>query len=119
LLSKPAFAACNMEIISAFAVRQMKKTCRSDPSESNTRICYELFTKEHRSISRYPKLRPLVLPIIVSLKMSTIHWELVAGVSPRRNRFGTQPVQVGFVRDEVALGHVLQYSFVGIKCSTS
>ena len=118
MLSKPAFAACNMEIISTFAVRQTKKTCRSNSSESNKRIYYELFTKEHRSISRYPEIRPLVLPIKVSLKMSTVHWELVAGVSPRRNGFGTHSVQVGFVMDEVALGQVLQYSFVGIKCST-
>jgi len=116
---KPAFAACNIEIISAFAVRQTTKTCRSNSSESNKRINYELFTKEHLSISRYHELLPLVLPIKVSLKMSTVHWELFAGVSPRRNRFGTQSVQVEFVRDEVALGQVLQYFFVDIICSTT
>jgi hypothetical protein len=82
-----------MEIISEFAVRQKKKTCRSNSSESNKRIYYELFTKEH--------------------------WELVAGVSPRRNGFGTQSVQVGYVRDEVALEQVLQHSFVGSKYSTT
>lgn len=119
LLSKPAFAACNMEIISAFAVRQTKKTCISNSSESNKRIYYELFTKEHLSISKYPELRPLVLPIKASLKMSTVQWEFFAGVSPWRNGFGTQSVQVEFVRDKVALGQVLQYFFIGIKCSTT
>jgi len=51
--------------------------------------------------------------------MSTVHWELVAGVSLRKNGFGIQSVQAAFVRDKVALGQVLQYFFIGIKCSTT
>jgi hypothetical protein len=76
-----------MEIILAFAVIKAKKRCRSNSTESNKIIYYELFAEQHRSISKNLELRPLVLPIKVSLKMSTVHWELVAGLSPWRTGY--------------------------------
>jgi hypothetical protein len=118
-LSKPAFAAWNMEIIVAFAVIQAKKRRRSNSTESNKIIYYELFAEQHRFIIKNLELRPLVLRIKLSLKMNTVHWELVAGLTPWRIGFDTQSIQVGFGGDEVALRQVHHCSLFDIKCSAT
>jgi hypothetical protein len=66
-VSKPAFAAWNMEIILAFAIIQAKKRRRSNSTESNKIIYYELFAEQHRFIIKNLEICPLVLRIKLSL----------------------------------------------------